>query len=242
MKFATAKEHRDFFHTHGWIEFENLVDSRLFPIAEQGAKEALSERLKLPIERLSKISSEKLFMNGRDLWRSQPILQKLATQAHFAEIAAELVEKRILRLGYDQFFPDLQHKPLLSENETTFSNFLQKRGSLQEVSCMSDVICGFVLAFDDRKEAPAVILPETLSGIDIFPSKKGNIIFFKPNLPINWISLEQHFGQTFYMVVYTSQTSHYALQLEDPHTHALKRLGYVFNDQLTDKLHPIVLR
>ncbi|QLH36192.1 MAG: hypothetical protein HWD61_08680 [Parachlamydiaceae bacterium] len=34
----------------------------------------------------------------------------------------------------------------------------------------------------------------------------------------------------------------YILNENDPHTHTLKHLGYVFGDKLSDKLNPIVYR
>ena len=71
--------------------------------------QVLSERLKTSQAQLRFISPEMLFLQGRDLWRSSPSLHKLAAQVRFAEIASELIEKKPLRLGYDQLIPAPAH-------------------------------------------------------------------------------------------------------------------------------------
>lgn len=240
MKFSTAKEHRDFFQKHGWIEFEDLISIDQLNAANQDIDQVLAERLKVSVNRLKTFGSEKIYSHGRDLWRSKPTLQKLITQNRFAELAAELIEKRPLRLGYDQLFPARQQKPFSEEAALVYSQFLEQITSLQTVSCVQGVICGFMIALGNQEGVSKEKV--SLEGIDIFPSKPGNVIFFQPNVPINWNDLYSHLGQRFYMVVYTQVHAHYQLEPLDPHTHSLKRLGYIFNDKLKDALNPIIYR
>jgi hypothetical protein len=239
MKFATAKEHRDFFQKQGWIEFEGLLsDSQLISV-NQAIDQVLAERLNVSSDQVHLTSPEKLYLQGHDLWRSHSILHKFVAQARFAEIIGELIEKKPLRLGCDQFFPFFYPGPFSKEQGSVYSHFLNQTTSLEAVSCMQGVICGLLLALNEKEEFSSSE-ERGMEGIDIFPRKAGNVIFFQPTIPINWSHLCKHVGQRFYLIIYTSVIAHYRLQPQDPHTHALKRLGYVFNDKLSDKLNPII--
>lgn len=247
MKFSTAKEHRDFFQKQGWIEFEGLISNDQLNLANEAIDQVLSERLNVSTERLRTLSSEKFYLQGRDLWRSNPLLQKLVTQTRFAEIAAELIEKKPLRLGYDQFFPARHQISSSKDTSQIYSQFLEQTAiPIQLVSCLQGVACGLIISLGGKEdiEVEKEGLTETVAseGIDIFPNQPGNMIFFQPNVPIKWEHLYRHLGQKFYLIVYTVNTAHYQLEPRDPHTHALKRLGYVFNDKLSDKLNPIIYR
>lgn len=240
MKFSTAKEHRDFFHKQGWIEFEGFISPDQLPAIHQALDQVLAERLNVSPERLRLLTSEQFFLQGRDVWRSHPTLQKLVTRSLFAEIASELIEKKPLRLGYDQFFPSRHASPYSAKTSQVYSHFLEQNTSLEDVSCLKGVIGGLILALGGKQEVP---VEENLQeGINVFPRQPGSVIFFKPDIPIPWKNLYAHAGQSFYLIVYTQAYAYYQLQPQDPHTHALKRLGYVFNDKLNDKLHPIVYR
>jgi hypothetical protein len=242
MKFTTSKEHRDFFQKNGWIEFEDLVLPDQLSLVNETIQEALRQRLHLSsVHSLQKASPEKLFAHGRDLWRDNSFLQKWISQTQFGEIAAELMMKKPLRLGYDQFLPQSQEKSLSPQKETLspiYSTFLQKNLSLQEVSCLSEVACAVVVALNSSEN-----LQKEANSNDAFPHKKGNIVFLQPSSSIDWSALPKyHEEQDLYMFVYTFSYSNYLLQPQDPHTHQLKRLGYIFNDKLSNKLHPIILR
>ena len=81
MHFATAKEHRDFYHQHQWIEFEGLLTAAQCrkvadAIPEEGSK--------------------------RDLWRDNPAIQKIVCSQDLAKIVAELTEAREIRIAFDQ--------------------------------------------------------------------------------------------------------------------------------------------
>jgi hypothetical protein len=238
MKFATSKEHRDFFQKNGWIEFEDFISNEQLALVNQAIDQVLAERLKTSSDRLHSFSAEQFYLHGHDLWRSHPVLQKLATQKRLAEIAAELIEKRTLRLGYDQLFPCASK--LQANVQNVYMKFLGQTANLQAVSSIQEVSCGLLISLDQGEEEGG----EEISSDepDIFPRKPGHVIFFQPGLDIRWEKIFQHPEQRFYLLVYTQAVAHYQLQPGDPHTHSLKRLGYVFTDRLNDKLHPIVYR
>ncbi len=241
MKFSTAKEHRDFFQKHGWIEFEGLISDDQLLNANDLIDRTLAERLNVTPERLNNISSEKKYVEGHDLWRANPALQKLVSQARFTEIAAELLETRTLRLGCDQIFPSREQKPFLNETLQVYSHFLEEVASLEAISCLKGIACGVMICLGAKGEAEK---PHTdsIDVIDVFPKSRCHVIFFQASAQVNWNRLYSHLGQTFYLVVFTNLHAHYQLEPRDPHTHTLKRLGYIFNDKLNDRLHPIIYR
>ncbi len=238
MKYSTAKEHRDFFQKQGWIEFEGLIPEEQLISVNAAIEQVLGERLIISPSGLKSLSSEQRYVHGHDLWRSHPVLKKFVSNTRFAEIVSELIEKKPLRLGYDQLLPSSQDNPFTDKSEHVYLHFMEQISTLQNVSCLLDVVCGFIVSLNDCKK----VREEPVAGADVFPSQAGRVIFFKPELDVNWAQIQEHMGQKFYMVVYTQMTSHYQLQPQDPHTHALKRLGYVFNDKLSDKLNPIIYR
>lgn len=242
MKFAIAKEHRTFFQKQGWIEFEDLLSNAQLTLVNQAIDQVLAERLNVPFERLRSLSSEKYYLQGRDVWRSSSILQTFVAQTRFAEIAAELIEKKTVRLGYDQFFPPHQATPYLQKSPSIYSHFLEQTTSLEEVSCLRGVACGLLVALGGEENDVHLEQQVSSEGIDVFTIRPGNVIFFRPAVLVNWSRLYAYPGQRFYMIVYVAASAYYQLQPRDPHTHALKRLGYVFNDKLSDKLNPIIYR
>ncbi len=243
MKFAITKEHRDFFQKQGWIEFEDFLPSNQLRLVNQAIDQALAERLNIPIEQLHHLSSDVFYLQGRDIWRSNEGLRKFVTQPRFAEIASELIERKPLRLGYDQLFPARYPSTLSPQvhSHSIYSRFIGQTINLEDVSCLRGIICGLMLSLGPEKEGSEEDV-RSEEGMDIFPSLPGHAIFFQPTSLINWKNLYLHSGQRFYLIVYTQALAHYYLQPQDPHAHAFKRLGYVLNDKLIDKLNPIVYR
>lgn len=81
MPFTTTKEHRDFFHNHHRIEFEDLLTEEQCLQIQKGAR---------------------AHGRGRDLWRRDPAVKKIINSKDFAQLAGELTGARAIRLGYDQ--------------------------------------------------------------------------------------------------------------------------------------------
>lgn len=246
MKFTIAKEHRDFFQKFGWIELEGLLSHEQVNAMRQSIELVLSSRLQTSPEKLCSKSSEQMFLQGHDLWRADIYLQKLITHNRFSELIVELFEKKTLRLGYDQFLPASSNSP--GTTSSVYSLFLQKKKTLEEISCLQGLVCGMMIAVGPSQSSAFDKTPipkNPVKELDNFPSQEGNIIIFQPNIQINWDTFRnphEQIGQRYYLVAYTLGTAHYQLNSEDPHTHSLKRLGYVFNDKLRDKLNPMIYR
>lgn len=240
MKFATSKEHRDYFNQNGLIEFETFLSPEHVSQLNQSIDQALAQRLNCPSSQLKQMTSEQLFLNGRDVWRVEDKIRRLISQPHFGEIASELLGKKPIRLGYDQLLPARHYAAM--KRPSVYGTFLEQSASLEEISCLDHLLCGLIICLSPETEDSQPTDLPPLEGMDIFPSQPGHAIFFQPQAKINLSSLYRHPGQRFYLVVYTQANAHYYLQLRDPHTYALKHLGYIFQDPLKDKLNPVVLR
>lgn len=240
MKFAIAKEHRDFFQKEGWIEFNDFLTFDQLSLINQAINSTLAERTNTPVERLQLLPSQTFFQHGHDLWRANQVLRKFITQARFGEIASELVEKKPLRLGYDQLFPSRQESKYFENKATAYSNFIEQTTTLETISSIEGLVCGLMIALDQ----PSTISTENEgeNDIDIFPQQAGNVIFFQPTTQINLNHLYSHPGSRYYLIVYTQMSAFYHFKSTDPHTHALKHLGYIVYDKLDDKRNPIIYR
>jgi hypothetical protein len=237
MKVAIAKEHRDFFQKQGVIEFQDFLSLEQVEAFNQAINQALLSKINVSPEKWRHLSSEQVFINGRDLWRSNEELRKLISQPRLAAIASELIQKKPLRLGYDQLFP-ARHPTSITNATSVYGKFIHQTVTLEEISCLTGVLCGLMICLSapDSEKADNEFKPT------IFPRQPGYVTFFQPTCSFNLEDLYQYPNQRFYLIVYTQAITHYQLQAKDPHTHALKSLGYVFNDKLSDKLNPIVYR
>lgn len=242
MKFAIAKEHRDFFQKNGWIEFEEFFSSNQIAQLNQAIDQTLSSRLKIPVNQLPRQTAEGAFLQGRDLWRANQELGKFVAQPRLAEIASELIEKKPLRLGYDQFFPPIHQVKYQNPTDHIYSTFIDQTASLEALSSLEGLACGLIIPLGEKKGAAAEGVPSGVEGIDIFAGSAGHALFFRPEAEVNWKNLYAHHGQSYYLIAYTQLFCYYRLEPRDPHTHSLKSLGYVFTDKLNDKWNPVVFR
>lgn len=223
MRFAVTKDHRSFFQKNQVIELEGLCSSELLQSLTAAIDSTLAKRLHIKSRELDKQLPKTHFTSGRDLWRSNDLIKRFVTQPSFAEIAAELTGKRLLRLGYDQFFPG------------TSQDLLQSEQSLEQVSCIQGVQCGLMFCLKGIKSDEASIKT-------VFPLQEGNAILFSSSAPIPWNQLCQHPQNSYFMIVYAHHNSVYVYNEHDPLGNELKQWGYGISDKLTDKSNPIVHR
>jgi hypothetical protein len=243
MKFTVDKQHRDYFQKNGFIEFENFLSPDRLQLFNSAIDQSLVNRTSVPEHELRRLDSEQLFLQSRDMWRFSPELRKLICHPHLGEQVSELIEKKPIRLGYDQFFPAPPLQVSRFEKvQSKYRLFLEQKTNLESISSITDILCGLMICLSKSgsHEEKNELLPE--GEVDLFPSKAGNAIFFQPELVVDFDQLFEHAGQRYYLIVYTHSTSLYHQQPNDPFGHALKHLGYIFNDRLSDKLNPIIYR
>lgn len=131
MKFAVAKEHRDYFARHHYITFEEVLTFEESSLLGILVKTLLLKRLKKPL--LEDVMLSEQFLGGRDLWREDLALQKILFSRRLAEIAASLFKQPLLRIALDQYFV----QPSLL--------------SLQQMSCIDPLVGAVALPINNMK-------------------------------------------------------------------------------------------
>ncbi len=227
MKFAVHFQHRDYFNKQGFIEFQDLLSPAQLDPLNHSIQEVLAQRMNIPVIGLSEAQPQLLFLQGYDLWRSNPTIRKTVASPKLAEIASELTQQQPLRLGFDEYFPS----PL---------NYLEllKQGDLNGLSCIQGIVCGLMLCL----KGPAVESPTTAAASSIFSRIPGHAVFFHPTSPIDLQELGSNSEYAYLLITYVKSNAVYTFQPNDPHTHALKQWGYSFGDKLSDKLNPILTK
>lgn len=229
-KFAIDPEHRRYFQVQQVIEFQGLVDAEQLSRAVDAA---LCKRLECTEEELSRLSSEKLFLTGRDLWRDNEALRKIVLSPGLGETAANLTDQRGVRIGYSVLLPSLGQMKL--SDTGVYGAFLAHSEALQERSCFQGIVCGLILCLNDAKREESAA--ENL----LFPGKKGNGVFVGPARKLSLQQIYERPGQRYLLITYVQNHTTYINQPLDPHLYfAKQQLGYAFNETLKQKQHPIV--
>ncbi len=235
MKFIVDNKHREFFASHGWIEFEQLLTQDKVYELRRAITEVMAHRLAMTSERTARVSISQAMLKGHDLWRDNEVIKAAVCNRTYAEIASNLVEATPVRLAYDQIL-----MTSTSKEPSTELQMLQKGSSLEEISCMQGLLCGLLIAL--QRSPQHELAPKTVVGTCPWPSVEGNGIFLSPGTILNTPELLTMNGESHLLIVYCRAVTRYVLSPADPHTHYLKTLGYSFGDRLVDQHHPVLYR
>lgn len=253
MKFTVAKEHRDFFRKHFRIEFNNLLSAEQCHQLMAERLVVLSERLNVSKANFKTTSASSQFMAGFDLWRGNAILKKIILQKSLAEICAELLEVRTLRMGYDQLIPALPNVAV-SAPDDPYCNWLSQTLPLQDISSIQGIMAGLIVCIKAPEPVNEPVNPETTSEAleaeviippivtpSLFSTTLGNGVYFSPETPLDFSDFVARSGYTYLLITYTKGISVYCKKDSDPHTNAFRQLGYNFGDRLSDRYHPLIV-
>ena len=211
--FLTAQQIA-FFAQNGYIELEGIlpVQNQVFSLA----RSVLETRAGCA---LSRVPSPRLYLLGRDLWREQADLQTILLK-QLSKVALSLTGKP-LRLACDQWIPS--------------EYVLAPLCSLKEIFSIQGLALAAILC-------PKEIIPSAKTSLGLLPLPKNpnGILFFKPELLIDWPGLAKIASAELYCVVYPRSTAVYIHNSNDPTGNALKQMGYHFGDPLQNHLHPII--
>lgn len=220
MHFAITGEHRHFFSQNGWLICEGLLSGKVQAKLAQSLKAILSNKVQSVPFGLQSMG-EQAYSEGRDLWRASDMVKKVVLDRSLAEIMAELIDERSLRLGYDQLIPAFVPQALTNL-------------SLHETTAIQGVVGGVILCIQGADAGGAD------SGLGELLANAGQAIFFGPHLPLPFERLACHHGAHYLMVVYVNGRAVYRHEGRDTHPYALKQLGYHYGDKLLERLHPTV--
>lgn len=154
---------------------------------------------------------------GRDLWRQEPKLQNFLLRT-LGPIALTLTGKPQLHLAVDQWIPH--------------SEFPKKASPLKDLFSIQGFALGAILTENPSPEH------KTTLGIAPTPSKPENILFFRPNLILDW----PHAHADIYLVLFAQPHSVYVHNPKDPQTNYLKQYGYQYGDVLRNEFHPVIAK
>jgi hypothetical protein len=224
MRFAITADHRDFFTKNHYIEFEEILPFDQVSSLKKNAEETIAQRLRIPLEKLNKKTAPEVYYAGYDLWRDHEEIKKITQKQAFASLASELMQAIPLRYAFDQYFATYQCS-IASPYDVPYS--------LQDVSCITPLAGGLLLPLEDLP-SPPTFFP--------MPLKAGNGLFISSTFALPWPHLFSTCGLCFFLIAYAMEKAFFRADSHDPHAATLKKLGYVFNDQLKDSIHPIVFR
>ncbi len=217
MKSILTEQQTAFFTQNGYIEFELGLDSA--PLFE-GIRKALLERLGVGPEKMDRKTAAEIYAAGRDLWRTVASLHTLLLRK-LSPIAQTLLGKRALRFGCDQWIPA--------------GYPWEKAGPSKDLFSIQGLALGLLIGAPQSPptyRSPLGLLP--------LPTKPGNILFFRPNLILDWPELASNPPSDLYLAAYALPNAVYVQNPKDPSTNALKQFGYGFGDLLKNEFHPLI--
>lgn len=202
MKATILPDHFKFFQQNGTIEFSGFIKSDILT------------QLNSEIDSITKLnksnsSDDNLWLVGRDLWRKNALIKKFVNQPNLAEVAAQLSNTKVVRLGYDQLIqpPD----------------FITLAGNLDEVSHLKGILCSLWINLKGETQAP-------------FPTHPGNIAFFSAEYPLDYTQFTKN--NRFLVIVYVTEKAVYKTKSLDM-LKLEYRVGEVLKDKLHPVLYRI---
>ncbi|HUD02096.1 MAG TPA: hypothetical protein VMR37_07190 [Rhabdochlamydiaceae bacterium] len=218
MRFKVTGDHRKVLEKQKFIEFEDVFSSDQIEEAAQHVDKVLGKRTRQLIDTQS---CQELFHIGRDLWRDDPVLENFICNRGIAQLAAHLFQQKSLHLAFDQ--------ALRTTVRPGFPNATP--ATLQNRSCVQP-LAGAVLVRLSGEAHPLSILPK----------KRENAVLIAPNLILPWEIFFQEPQSSYLLIAYAPAKALYICEKNDPNLHFLKKLGYVFGDNLNTSYHPLLYK
>lgn len=217
MRFALTAEHRQLFLERGYIEFEDLFSLGQL---DEIVKELIRSRC---VRDICCCTGMDIVKAGRNLCNEHRDIKKVVCSMSLAAIAAELFNVRRLRLGYDQVF--FSGKKWDSEVV-----FFEDGVSLESISSVQGIVGGLILCLSGEERESGIL-----------PSRPGNGVYFKGDLPLDLEGLKDNEKRCYVMIAYCIPNAVYTLCNKDPHVHYLKKYDYTFGDLLREDTNPMLL-
>ncbi len=205
MHFAVDGKLRHFYQSQGCLELEELLSV--------SSAESLLKEAKAVLKKRASIES---YSSSRDLWRESALIKKTTLSRPLAEVVSSLIEKRPLRIGYDE---------LISSNAHLQS------ATLQEVSSLQGILCGVMLCL----QAPSK--EKEMADFPLFSTTVGNGVVFSLDFVIKG---PEELDGIYLLIVYTQSKAVYVFQENDWQFLSFKKLGYNFGDKLLDAFNPVI--
>lgn len=228
MPFAVDSAHRQFFHSHGWISFEQVLSEiecqeiAQLPLA-QTARSVFSRK-----------EADLVYKSGRDWHAKNTTANKLGVK--LGAIAAGLWNQRPLLLLADQMicFP----LPVVLERAITTS-----KGALIEQICSCQSMLGvLIVALSPQYPQPAndgFIVHDGPRPSHVLPKAQGEVLFLKADQYLK-ITAEDHQGAKWWMLAFGSSNARYMPNPIDPLADHYRQRGVPENGQISRARVPII--
>lgn len=236
MSIVVAGEQISFFERFGFVELESFFNEKEVSLLLSAAIDEIERRKK---ETLTEPSEDPVLLYGHDLAITSEKMRKLLFSLKLAKAAYHLIRKKPLRYAFDC----LWKTPPLCLN-----------APVESISSVSPLLISVVIALETKVSVPRLDGCFRMEGSDVpneqisrqkpfeyssFPKDNGSVAFISPQT--SFLTPPSLPG-VYLILGFTSAQPVYRLQPTDPHTHDLKRYGYVFGDQLKETTHPVLFR
>lgn len=160
----------------------------------------------------------------RDVSRQDPKIKKIITGPQLSKLVADFSMHKRLRFAYDEVYELPSRR--------------QDIRSLAENSCIQGLVCGLMICLEGEGDS------ETANRLPCspYPKKPGSATLFLATSTWDESLFQEAPKQRFLLIAYALPTALYVYNEKDPHTHLLKKLGYVFGDRLNETCHPTLSR
>ena len=212
MKISVSGEQLLFFDRYGYLELEGIFTQKHVIELRESVEDVLHKRTD---------SEEPFPKYGHNLALDSKTIQKRLCSPSMGRILDSMTKARPMRYAFDQIL---------------FASYPPKGAMLKEISSLSSVLIGAIIALDDTERLEEQQVDPFM--LKELPTAAGSICFVSPETV--W-ELGDLSGR-YLLVVYCGSGPIYIYQEKDPYTHAFKEYGYVFGDRLLDKTNPVVSR
>lgn len=216
MRFHLTASQKEYFLKNQLVELEAMVGVDLAEAASQAIDSQLSD--------LGQKESYQAYLEGRDLWRKNPVVKKLSTLRSFAQVMAQLTNQKRLCLAYDQ----LLRTGCTSQRQLPF-----EEGRIVSLGSMQAVVGALIVRLSKGSD------PTTPYWL---PHECGSVMALSPQIVLRLVDLYQPLSVNYLLIAYVGPRAVYIHNPKDPHTHTLKALGYGFGDCLKEETHPTLVR
>jgi hypothetical protein len=214
MKFMCLPEHKEFYATKGFIQFEEIISTAKANELAKASDDIISKREKArKFEKSQSTPELQKYALGRNLWMDHPSFKSLAYSKKVHGLVTELHNVKSLRLAFDQL--------LVGSNS---SNPL--KANLIESFCVDPILCALIICIkpSDEKQNEDSPWPNSLAtGLIVNPEME------LPSPPVNGL---------FLILLFCQDAAQYYYNEGDFNTQFLKHLGLTFGNTLKGEMFP----
>jgi hypothetical protein len=240
MRYDLPPKLVSFYKDKGFIELENLLSEEELHEISRECDSLLKLKLKQKHQALSETTLKTTFQEGWNLHEESALLEKFITQRKFLEIVSQLSGLHKIKLGFTQIFRTFDKTQ--NESDETLPPLFYHYTSLDDVSCFQGLEIGCMIHLVSERaisQDPLVDIEQAKGILHPLPMHPKSITFFSSKYPFSLDPLPDFSHQLYLLVTFGRDNLVYVDQPKDPHTHEMKKQGFVYGDVLPGKIHVV---